>query len=157
MLVTLNDQHRRVKAATTGGQPNTTKVAPGFALSPSYFANRIRQFRQVSLNGSPDDFEIDLEVTMRDAVAHGVDNRPGNFGMLGGKVRGSALDVSCGFPDDLNVAQDRIPDHLVAEEADFVDILGVLANALDGFEDVAELIGDTQLLAGHTGMASAMT
>lgn len=108
MLVILDDQQRRVKATTTGGQPNTTKVAPGFALSPSYFANRIGQFRQVSLNGSPDDFKIDLEITMRDAVAHGVDNRPGNLGMLSGKVRGSALNVSCGFPDDLNVAQDRI-------------------------------------------------
>jgi len=47
--------------------------------------------------------------------------------------------------------------HLIAEESDFVSIFGAFADALNRFEDVTEAIGDMQLLAGHTGMASAMT
>ena len=64
------------------------------------FFDLYEQDRQVTLQGSPDDFKIDLFAAVRNAIAHRVHDLPGNFSVSGGELdSGTQNAVGC-FADD---------------------------------------------------------
>ena len=65
---------------------------------------------KVVVDSAPDNLQINREVSVRHAIAHCVDQGPGNFGMLACKFRIRALDVSGSLAENLDVANHTILD-----------------------------------------------
>jgi hypothetical protein len=83
------------------------------------------QDRQVCVDRLSYDFVVDLEVTMRDGVAHLVGERQGQFGMPRCKLRMMLLDVVTGFAENFQVADDGVLYEFVMQERELVYILGM--------------------------------
>ncbi len=60
------------------------------------------------MDGFPDDFKINLEVAMRQCIAHFVGESKRQVGMFVGELFVIALNVARGFADDLKIADDCI-------------------------------------------------
>ena len=99
------------------------------------------QFRQVGVNGFPYHFQVNSEVAMCNAIAHGVDHYPGDFGMRGGKCGVIALDVVCRFPDDFKIANYGILRFLVVQKGDFVCVGQIAVDALYRFDNMSKVSG----------------
>ena len=65
----------------------------------------------------PNEFEIDKEVAMRDAVAHGVDVEPGKLGISGLQIRQTFHEISGCFAKDFNIPQHCILNQRIPDEA----------------------------------------
>jgi len=69
---------------TYGVRVNADSRLPDVIEKP---VNLLRKSRQVSPDGFPDNLQIDTEITMRHAIAHGVNQRPWDISVLGGESR----------------------------------------------------------------------
>ena len=68
------------------------------------------------MDGFPHHFQINLEITMCNPVAHGVNDCPRYLWMFGGKCCVVAFDVVSCFTDDLEITYYRILGLLVIQE-----------------------------------------
>jgi len=66
------------------------------------------QGRQICVDRLPYDLAVDLEVTMRDSVAHLVCEGQGQLGMLRGEVLVILQDVVAGFAENFQVADNGV-------------------------------------------------
>lgn len=79
-----DSDHLYSPLGTYGFRVNADSRLPDSIEKP---VNLLRKSRQVSLDGFPDNLQIDTEITMRHAIAHGVNQRPWNISVLGGESR----------------------------------------------------------------------
>ena len=94
---------------------------------------------------------------MGDGVSHLVGRRQRQLRMRCSELGGVLLDVVAGLANDLQVADHGVLYQRVVQERHFVHMPGVAPDALDGFEDVGQIVGQPLLIAGHIGSASAST
>jgi len=93
---------------------NPRLQADGFSLDKSQLQlgfdqhERIEKGRQVALHREPDDFQVNLEITMRKGVAHFISVNQGQVGVLAYKFWKQSTDVVTGRCDDF-----KVPDHSV--------------------------------------------
>lgn len=105
----------------------------------------------------PNQFKIDLEVAMRDAISHRVDYRPRHVGMAVGELWRGALDIFRRLADVLDVSENGILNQLVFEKTDLIDILRIAVDSSDSLENMTEIVRDTRIVFAHTGNASLST
>jgi len=89
--------------------------------------------RQVRMERLPDDFVVDLEVTMRDSIAHLVCKGQGQFGVLRGEVWVMLQDIVAGFAENFQVADHGVLDQFVLQESKLVYIVGITVDPVDRF------------------------
>jgi hypothetical protein len=85
--------------------------------------------------GPVTDLEIDAEVVVDDPVAQAHDAAPLDLGMPGGKSRGQSPG---GFPDDLQIANDRVHRPIIPQERVVIEPGQEPLDLLDRFPDVVE-------------------
>ena len=89
------------------------------------FPHLFVQSRQISMDGLPDNLQVDLEVTVRDSIAHLIGDRQGQFGVPHRERGVVLLNVVAGLADDLEVADHGILRHFTLQEGCFVEFVDV--------------------------------
>ena len=95
---------------------------------------------QIAMYCSPQDFKVDLEISVSEHIAHVVSKPPRNLWMglgIGGKL---FCYVVAGFANDFKVSNHRILSALIICKRLLVHVLYILANSFDGFDNVRKII-----------------
>ena len=92
------------------------------------------------MDGFPDNFQINFEVTMSNAITHCIYDRPGYFRVSTGKLGVVNFYVVSGFAYDFKIADYGILSFAILKESDFTYILNIFMDSFDGLNYMAKII-----------------
>lgn len=72
--------------------------------------NLLLHYWQIVLYGIPDHTQVNLEIGVRNAIAHRIDRHPRYFGVLVGEIGIGLFDVVRGLTKDFDIADDAVLD-----------------------------------------------